>query len=148
MMDPETKLRLLASADATLQGIFGVSNFRWFMYGQLPQGYIQRGVCARIKRVSTSSGYVQEGPLNLERVRFQFDVMSLDPSETFTATKAIADWMQTVDLMSGAQFTSPPTTPTQFPNYQLNQRSWIEAQPEGQVYVQMTDWLVFNNSNT
>lgn len=135
--DPETKLRTLAAADATLQAIFGTPLFRWSMYGQLPQGYIKRGTCARIRRVGTQSDYAQEGPVSLERVRFQFDVMDLDPTKTFPAVQAIAAWLQTVTLMQ---------IPSQAPNFQIDQRSWIESLPEGEVYVQMVGWRIMNDS--
>ena len=146
-MDAETKLRMLASGDANLQAIFGTPVFRWSMFGQLQQGYIQKGTCARVRRISTQPFYAQDGQLSMEKIRFQFDIMDYDSAKTFTAAAAVGHWFRGVDLMSDAQFSSPTTTPRQFPNFRMNQRSGIEAGPEQQIYLQIVDWMVFNDFN-
>jgi hypothetical protein len=145
----EAKMRMLAASDASLQAFFGTppAVFRWFDR-QLPPGYIDKGTCMRVRRVSTQSQYVQEGPIAMEMIRFQFDAIDFSPETARAAARALEDWFGTVDFMSDAQFTSPSTTPNQFPNFQINQRSSIEQPLTGAVYyVESQDFRVFNNSN-
>lgn len=149
-MTPEAKLRLLASTDDTLIAIFGTGPFRWNMDGFMEPGYLSKGTCARIRRVSTASAYAQEAPVALEKIRFQFDFMDVDPKKPFVAASAVATWFQTsVNLMSNASFTSPPgVLPRQRPNYSLNQRTGpLENHSNLRVFIQTVDWLVFNNPN-
>lgn len=146
-MELEVKMRLLASNDPTLQGIFGSSTFRWFGYAQLPQGYINKGTCVRVRRISTVSSYAQEAPVSLEKIRMQFDCMDFNVDSAYAAAKAINAWLTgTADFMNPGQFQSPATGPRQHANYQSNQRIGIETQLEREVYVVMTDFIIFNDS--
>jgi hypothetical protein len=49
--------------------------------------------------------------------------------------------------MSSAQFASPPSTPTQFANFLLSQRSGIEYQVEVEIFSWSADWRIWNNMN-
>lgn len=140
----EVKMRTLAMADPSLQAIFGAGPFRWFDR-QLEQGYIQKGACVRVRRISTESTYSQEAPLALEKIRFQFDVLDFSPQVARAGAAAIAAWFTTVDFMHAGQFQSPPTGAIQTANYQINQRSSIEFQLERECYVETQDFRIMNN---
>ncbi len=140
----EAKLRTLAAADTTMQSFFGSAPFRWF-HIQMPQGYITKGSCIRVRRVSAVYTYAQEGITEIEQVRMQLDCLNEDQDAARNALNAVNNFIATVDLMSNAQFASPPTTPTQFPNYRLSERSGIEFQVERQIYVWSADWRIWNN---
>lgn len=147
-MTAETKLRTLASADATLQSFFGTNPFRWYHIqlppSALPQAGIPYPCTARVRQVSQVPLYVQEGMNRLNQVRLQIDVLCANVDTVDRATAAIADWLGTIDLASDAQFTSPPTTPTQFPNFVLNIRPGLEVQLKPPVPVTSIDVKVFN----
>ena len=142
----EVKIRMLAAANATLAAMLGTSPFRWFDV-QSAQGYEQQGTLCRYRRVSAVYMYAQEGLTQLEQVRFQFDFVAQTPSDSWNAMQAFIEFMAGVDLMSDAQFKSPPTTPTQSPNYLLSTRQSIEYRPERELYIWSCDWRVFNNLN-
>ena len=143
----EKRMRELAMADAGLMALLGSNPFRWFDR-QLPPGYIEKGACMRVTRVSSVSNYVQEGPLALEMIRFQFDAIDFEAEVARDLARALGDWFTTVSFMSDAQFLSPPATPINYPNFQLNQRSSIERPETGAIYyVESQDWRVFNNTN-
>ena len=148
-MTAEQKLRLLASQNATLQGIFGTGPFRW-QDTQLQQGYIQRGTCARVLRVSTVYHYSHSGRANVEEVMFQIDVLDLDPEVARAAAIALDAWFETISLMSTAQFASPPTSPPSHANFKMNQRHTIDfnLQPPLQPHCEMLQYRIFNNLNT
>src|SRR5689334_2641357 len=85
IVSPEVKLRMLAKADTTLQEFFGGPSdlFRWFDTQLLP-GYISRGTCARVLRVSTvflqaHGTSDRRSLLDMEQPRFQIDVLDFDP---------------------------------------------------------------------
>lgn len=143
-MTAETKLRTLASADAALQLIFGTPLFRWFDK-QLPQGYIQRGACARVISVSTAPLYEMAGLNPMNRIRFQIDVLHLDPEAARAAASAVILFLNTgADLASNAQFGSPTVTPRQFPNFILSQRGGMDYREQPPVHVETIDVRVYN----
>ena len=146
-MTLEAKLRTLAAADPTLAGIFGSGSplvFRWFDT-QLTQQAVETGICAVALRVSTRLIYVQEGLLTLTQPRVQIDVVDLiDPEACRAAAAAIIAWLRTVDFASNAQFGSIATTPTQYPNFVLNQRGGMYFQVQPPAYVQSLDLRIFN----
>lgn len=147
-MTAEVKLRTLASADPTLSGLLASAGlFRWFDR-QLPQGYIQRGACVRLLRVSTLPMYAASGRLAAEQIRVQLDVLDFDAETARGVAAAIDTWFGTVDLMSAQQFASPPTTPPQFPSFKLNQRAGMDYQLQPPAYVETLEYRVFNNLNT
>ena len=150
-MTAESKLRLLASQDATLQGIFGTGPFRW-QDTQLQQGYIQRGTCARVLRVSTVYMYSHSGLANIEQVMFQIDVLDLDPEVARAAAVALDAWLGTISLMSAAQFSSPPHAPSppSFANFKMNQRHSIDylLAPPLMPHCEMLQYRIFSNLNT
>ena len=150
-MVAEQKLRTLASQDATLQGIFGTAPFRW-QDTQLQPGYIQRGTCARVLRVSTVYMHCMAGMMNVEQVRFQIDVLDLDSEKARAAATALDAWFETVSFMSDAQFGSPPVAPSppSYANFKLNQRHSIDyaLAPPLQPYCEMLEYRIFSNLNT
>ncbi len=143
----EKRMRELAMSDTTLTALLGSNPIRWFDR-LLQPGYITKGSCVRVTRISTVSNYVQEGPLALEMIRFQIDALDFEAESARAVARAIGDWFTTVSFLSDAQFQSPPAVPRNYPNFQLNQRSTIERPETGAVYyVESQDWRVFNNSN-
>jgi hypothetical protein len=150
-MTAEVKMRTLAIASSDLQEYFGQTPsgpFRWFDR-QLPPGYIERGTCARVRRVSTVRSYAHETSTRrsvskLSLPLFQIDVLDYDPERARSAATAIEDWLAEVDFSSDAQFASPPTTPTRHPNAVLNQRAGMEPATTPPVYVETLDVRIFN----
>jgi len=142
----EAKLRMLASADPTMIADFGSGPFRWFQI-QAPQGYIAKGSCVRVRRVSAIYLYAQEGITQAEQVRLQFDVLDKSQDRARDVLNDLCSFIAGVDLMSSAQFTSPPSAPTQFANFLLSQRSGIEYQIEVEIFSWSADWRIWNNMN-
>lgn len=142
----EAKLRTLASADPTMVADFGSGPFRWFQI-QLPQGYISKGTCVRVRRVSAIYLYAQEGITQAEQVRLQFDVLDKSQDRARQVLNDLCSFVAGVDLMSDAQFTSPPSMPTQFANFLLSQRSGIEYQVEVEIFSWSADFRIWNNLN-
>jgi hypothetical protein len=141
----EAKLRTLASADPTMVADFGSGPFRWFQI-QLPQGYISKGTCVRVRRVSAIYLYAQEGITQAEQVRLQFDVLDKSQDRARQVLNDLCSFVAGVDLMSDAQFTSPPSMPTQFANFLLSQRSGIEYQVEVEIFSWSADWRIWNDT--
>lgn len=151
----ENKIRFLALRSATLQGYFGSGPFRWFDR-QVQPGYMPsvRGAaaagggssCLRNRRISTINDYIMTGPSTLEKIRFQLDVLDLDPDTCKAATFAVMDFIGTINLVTGQQFGSPVTTPRQWPNFVSNMRSGLEPQPGPPIYVESIDLIVFNET--
>ena len=109
MNSAEAKLRTLASVDPTMVADFGSGPFRWFQI-QAPQGYIAKGSCVRVRRVSAVYLYAQEGITQAEQVRLQFDVLDKSQDRARDLLNDLCSFIAGVDLMSGAQFTSQPGT--------------------------------------
>jgi hypothetical protein len=140
----EAKIRTLAAADATLQGIFGTGPFRWFFVRE-PQGYLSQGTVCRVRRVSAVYDYVQDGIICIEQVRLSFDCLDQSQESARDALSAVENFLGTIDLMSDNQFLSPPQPGAQFANFRLSERSAIEIQIKQQIYVWSADYRVFNN---
>ena len=146
MNSAEAKLRTLASADATMVADFGSGPFRWFQV-QIPQGYIGKGSCVRVRRVSAVYLYAQEGITQAEQVRLQFDVLDKSQDRARDVLNDLCSFLAGVDLMGSAQFASPPSTPTQFANVLLSQRSGIEYQVEVEIFSWSADFRIWNNTS-
>ena len=149
-MTAEVKLRTLARQSTALQSYFGEDSglFRWFDR-QLPPQYIGRGTCVRILRVSTLRYYTKETRVarsvnEQSGVRFQIDVLDLDPERARAAASAIVDWLGEIDLSTDDQFSSPPVTSQIHANFVLNQRAGIEPATDPPVYVEILDIRVFS----
>lgn len=144
-MTPQVKLRLLASGDTTLQGYLGAppAGFRWFDF-QLPQGQLAFGTCVRVKIISANQLYGHNGRQPLTGPRFQIDVLDPSAERAREVAAAIIAFLGTIDLASNAQFTSPVTTPRQFPVFILNQRPGMEVQTEPPVFVESLDIRAYN----
>ena len=146
MNSAEAKLRTLASADATMVADFGSGPFRWFQV-QIPQGYVGKGSCVRVRRVSAVYLYAQEGITQAEQVRLQFDVLDKSQDRARDVLNDLCSFLADVDLMGSAQFASPPSTPTQFANFLLSQRSGIEYQVEVEIFSWSADFRIWNNTS-
>jgi hypothetical protein len=149
-MTPEAKLYQLAASDATLQGYFGTTPFRWFDT-TLPQGQIASGACVVVRRVSTVREYSLQGLQDLSQPRFQIDVLApstVNKQADFQAARlaaaAVIDFLGTISLAQNNQFGSPATTPPQFPNFLLNQRQGMYPQLQPPTPVVSIDIRVFN----
>lgn len=148
-MTAEARLRLLASADATMQSYFGSGPFRWFNR-ILPPNYISRGTCVRVTRISTLRYHTHGTETNqsvneLAQPRLQIDVLDYDPERAASAAAAIRDFLSTgVNLSSGEQFASPPTSPRRFPNFFLNELDGIEPQSDPPVFVRILEVRIFD----
>jgi hypothetical protein len=149
-MTAEAKMRLLAQQSTELQVYFGDTSsalFRWFDRQLLP-GYIERGTCARVLRVSTRLMYVHEtedrrSACRMEQPLFQIDVLDFSAERARSAAAAIEDWLATADFSSDAQFTSPVTSPTRHPNQVVNHRAGMITTPQPPVYVETLDVRIF-----
>lgn len=144
------KMRTLAQASTALQEFFGEESgiFRWFDK-QLPQGYINRGTCARVRTVSTVRQYAKgtttaRSVSRLAQPLYQIDVLDYDPERARSAVAALRDWLGEVDFSTDAQFASPPTTPARHPNFVLNEREGMEAQLQPPPHVVSIDVRIFN----
>ncbi len=147
---PETKLRLLASQDVTLQSFFGTNPFRWFDE-QLVQGQISIGCCVVVRRISTVRTYEQRGLQDLSQPRFQIDVLppattnrQQDPETGRQAANAVIQFLGTCNLATTDQFGSPVVTPRNFPNFVLNQRATMYPDLQPPVMAQSIDIRVYN----
>jgi len=132
----EAKIRTLAAANATMQGILGTGPFRWFFVRE-PQGYIEQGTICRTRRVSAVYTYAQGGRLCFEQARIQFDVLDQSQETARDALTALEAFLGTVDLMN--------ETPAQYANFLLSERSTIEVQIKQQIYVWSADYRIWNN---
>lgn len=152
----ESKLRLLASQNATLQADLGGANpatFRW-MDQQLLQNKIgtllASGCCVRVRRRGTTRNNNQSGIMNLCKVRLLIDVLSLSAENARSVANDVINFLGTVNLCSGGQFNSPITTATQVPNFIEGQWDFMEANPQstaGPVYGQHIAVSVFNRED-
>jgi len=149
-MPVQQKLRLLAGADATIQGYLLGSNgtLRWFDT-QLPKGYVGQGTCVTVQQISDVLTYVQNGPLNLDLIRIQINVTDMDS----VTAKNLANYI-TLGFLPNAncavdnQFTSPPTTAPPAANFKLSQRGVLDynVQPTA-AWTEILDFRITNNVN-
>jgi hypothetical protein len=145
-MTAEAKLRYLAAKDSTLQAFFGTNPFRWF-HIQLPPGYVMQPTgktCARVRQVSTSPLYSQSARVALSQVRFQLEILDPDATVVDNAMKAVVSWLDGVCLTSDAEFTSPATTPRQYPTFIVNQFPTVEPAFKPPVPGQLIDFRCWN----
>lgn len=140
----EAKIRTLAAADATMLSYFGSPLTRWFFVRELG-GYVEHGTCCRVRRAGAIYDYVQNGQIQIEQVRLQFDIVDQSQEVARNALTAVEAFIRSVDLMNPNQFTSPPSAGVQFANFLLSERSSIETQIKQTLYVWSADFRVFNN---
>ncbi len=96
--------------------------------------------------ISRVSEYTHtSGACSWERVRFQIDVLDLDPLVAASTASTIEAFLGTVNLMTGQQFGSPITTPNGFPTFIGNRRQGEEPQPGPVVYVESLDVLIYSD---
>jgi len=146
-MDIYTKIRTLALLDTTMRSYFGTGPFRWVRQ-RLEPGYIKSGTCLRMKVVSSIFGYTNApaGLMALNQPYMQFDILDMDSTRLVAAKDAVIAWMGTVSFAASNDFDSPASTPPNSPNFLLNRRSGMEAQPEppGPAYVETLDFRIYN----
>ena len=151
-MTAEAKLLTLASQSPVLQADLGAppAPFRWFDK-QFAQGAVETGTSVAVLRVSTSRAYLHSTGVstphnlaNVSAIRFQIDVCDFDPEKARAVALDIIDFMGAVDLASASQFASPPTAPTQYPCFLLNQRGRMYWELQPPAHVESLDWRVFN----
>lgn len=157
-MTAERKLRILASANATLQTFFGGGSpavFRWFE-PQIPQGFVVLNTVARLQRISTLRLYAHaslpsaqsstgNAPLlNLSLIRFQLDIVDQDTENARQAAIAVINWLGTISLVDDDAFGSPVTTPPQRPCFLLNQRAGLFPDTQPPLPVVTLDFRAYN----
>lgn len=149
-MTAETKIRMLASTDATLQGFFGTGAgadvFRWF-HLQLPPGFIIQPTgktCATVQQIGSQFMYAQEAPVELTKPRFQITIRDPNPNVVNNATLAVMSWLATVCFANDDQFQSPPITPRQHPNFIVSVRPGLDVQLKPPVPTQQIDFRIWN----
>jgi hypothetical protein len=154
-MTAATKLRTLASADATLQSYFGTGIgtdvFRWFFI-QLPPKYFTQqspipptgGTVATLQPISAQYLYAQEAPVNLTKPRFQLVIRDPNVDTVDSAALAVINWLATVCFANDDQFQSPPITPRQFPNFVVSTRPGLDVQLKPPVPSYMIDFRIWN----
>ncbi len=155
-MEPDVKLRTLAFREASLRTVLGTNPFRWERR-PLTKGFIPvggRGTLApgggtssvRTIIISRISQYTHTGgACSWEQVRFQIDVLDLDPLTAASTASTIEAFLGTVNLMAEHQFGSPITTPNGFPTFIGNRRQGEEPQPGPVVYVESLDIVLFSD---
>lgn len=145
-MTAEARIRQLAAAEPTFVPFFGANPFRWF-HLQLPPSYFRQELthaCARVTQVDAGYLYTQEAQVGLIKPRFQIEVLSPNVDQVDQAIDAIIAWLRTVCFANNDQFTSPPTTPRQFPNFVLNVRPGMEPRLKPPVPTKMVDFKIWN----
>ena len=161
MPSAEEKLYMLASQSPTLQADLGTAPFRWFDR-QLTPGALQPSTppnnigasCVRAIRVSTMRRYIQgNGAANtnlslLSTPRFQIDVLDFYAEIARQVAADVVNFLATISLASTAQFSSPATTPPNFPNFLISQRARMDFQLSKQpAYVECLDVRLYNFEN-
>ena len=121
---------------------------------QLPQGLLSSASPARaltVKRVSTLRYYTHDGATNvLCAVRMQFTGFSNLASATVDVlqiNKALVDFLDAFCATSTALFGSPATTPTQFPNIDLNEFTTPYPQTQPPLWQGIVDARIFNRED-
>lgn len=145
-MTAESKIRTLASQDATLQSFFGTSPFRWNHLQKSPSGAIPNvsEASADVKQISARYLYAQEAAVSLIQARFQITVRCRNVTTTDAAALAIIEWLGTVCFANNDQFQSPPVTPRQHPNFVLSTQAGMDPQLKTPIYTQLIDFRVWN----
>lgn len=140
---PEAKLITLASANATLQGIFGTLPFRWF-FMRLDQKAIQNGVCVRLTRVSTVRPSNMGIIGNLSLVRLQIDVMSTDAVAALDAANAVIDFLSTISLCWP---TTDQANARQNPCFLTDQTTGSIPDPQPEVFYERLTYRIYNRED-
>ena len=153
----EVKLRTLALQDPTMLADLGPNNpgdeFRWYNR-QLLQNKIGEmvtpGSLVRVTRISTLPYYNQGGLMPMNAPRFQLDVLDFDSERCRKVANDLKIFLNGVDLMTNAQFTSPVGPFYQNPCFLLNQRAGMisnPASPRGPVFVESLDYRIYSDES-
>ncbi len=147
-----TRMRDLAFADPTLNGIFGpttdINRFRWF-FQQRPQRQISLGPCVTVWSISQQPVfYAHNGRSATKRTRLQFDVVTpnISPDAADNAAEAINNFLDHANFADNRQFDSPPKRPgSPPPNFLDNQRGGFASVLTGiPVTVTILDYRILN----
>lgn len=145
----ETKLRLEILANAGLSGFFGSNIFD----ASLPQGLMGTLPMVRaltIQRVSTTRMSSHQGINSMALIRIQFKAYCKgvqSNADALTALKLIVDFLNTFCATSMALFTSPPTTPAQFPNTVMNEMVTPYPNTLPPLYMGVLDARIYNRED-
>ena len=144
---PEVKLYTLAQQDINLRTALGSNPFRWFDT-PLPQGVWGPGkTCLRFRRVSTVLGYNVSGLMNLEAIRYQFEILDQFLETARSVANTFQSFMGQVDLCSSLQFGSPQVQPNQYPCFLLNRRETTDFKLEPLAQIVVVDYRVYNRTD-
>lgn len=121
---------------------------------QLPQGFLAGNPPIRaltVKRVSTLRYATQQGPTNLlAAVRIQFTSYCKGKNSDYDAVNIndqIVQFLNSFCATSTALFTSPATTPTQNPNFVLNETVTNYPNTQPPLYMGVVDARIFNRED-
>jgi hypothetical protein len=154
----ELKLRTLALGNAALVTALsftagnGQQVFSWFDR-QLAQGDIgapaDNRTCVMVQRVSTARQpyYNQGGITPLSTPRLQITVIDYNAERARQVAALVSQFMATISLCDAGEFSSPVTSPSQNPNFLLNERAGMLPQLSPPAYTEIQDWRVFNRED-
>lgn len=156
----EYKLRQLALQNAALVAALtfaapsGASVFMW-MDRQIAQGDLgvesQGRTVVTVHRVSTADRTRlgnQGGPVqNISQPRIQINVTDYNAERARQVAHLVILFMRGISLLDPGEFGSPQTSPTQAPNFLLNQRAGMDYKLQPPAYVETMDWRVWNNES-
>ena len=100
---------------------------------------------ARVQQIGSDFIYYQDSVSTLVKVRFQITILDPNADVVDSATQAVIDFLQTVDLASSAQFDSPPTPAPQLPGcFLISVRPGLEVQLKPPIPTQIIDFRLWN----
>lgn len=137
MSTAEVKLRTLAAANVTLQGLLGTTPFRWYDVQHVQNSALP---AVTVRRISTATDYLMQGRTLIDRPRFQIDVRDTDHEHARLVAKAVIAFLDTLDLNATGGTVTGPNAPT----FLLNQRAGMDFQITPPVPVQTLDVRLFN----
>jgi hypothetical protein len=140
--------------DAGLSPLVGTSIFPV----QLPSGFLSANPSGNpplralvYQRVSTLRYYTHDGAnITLSAVRMQFTAWCKgadSATDALAVLNALTAFLNTFCATSTALFTSPPTTPTQFPNMVLNERLSLYPQTQPPLFLGILEARIFNRED-
>jgi len=146
----EQKLRQEMLIDSGLSPLVGSNIF----LVQLPSGFMSANPPVRalvIQRVSTLRYYTHDGatnPLIAARVQFTAWCKGSDSgNDALSVMAALVNFLNTFCATQTAEFGSPITTPTQFPNIVLNERMSVYPQTQPPLYQGILEARIFNRED-
>jgi hypothetical protein len=133
----EAKLRIAASADATLPSLLGTTPFRWYDTQLVEGSAYPAMVCLRVSDVPT---YVNQGQNPMELVRIQITIWEGQTAETTDALiNALENFLATFSATSVIGYAS---------NRIVNKRRGFFAQTQPGIFQNIIDVMIWNNKLT